>query len=192
MKTNITINLFGQLYHVDEDAYELLKNHEEQVRILHPNPEESDQIIHELEKHLVKGFDKLTENRNTAITIEQMQALLQELEQKCDTDDSVDADPAAKENDTPTMCPPPPFEEQPARDNTPNSTTAPRRLYRDIPNAIIGGVSSGISQYFGISDPIFVRIVWIILFFVPCIPATIIYLVLWIIVPACPTLERRD
>ena len=29
MKKNITINLFGQLYAIDEDAYELLKKYEE-------------------------------------------------------------------------------------------------------------------------------------------------------------------
>ena len=32
MKKNITINLFGQLYAIDEDAYELLKKYEDTLR----------------------------------------------------------------------------------------------------------------------------------------------------------------
>ena len=32
MKKNITINIFGQLYAFDEDAYELLKNYEDSLR----------------------------------------------------------------------------------------------------------------------------------------------------------------
>lgn len=32
MKKNITINLFGQIYNIDEDAYELLNNYEEALR----------------------------------------------------------------------------------------------------------------------------------------------------------------
>ena len=32
MKRNITINLFGQLYAIDEDAYELLKKYLDNIR----------------------------------------------------------------------------------------------------------------------------------------------------------------
>ena len=32
MKKNITINMFGQLYAIEEDAYELLKNYLDAIR----------------------------------------------------------------------------------------------------------------------------------------------------------------
>ena len=32
MKKNITINLFGQLYNIDEDAYELLEKYQKNIR----------------------------------------------------------------------------------------------------------------------------------------------------------------
>ncbi len=56
-----------------------------------------------------------------------------------------------------------------------------KKLYRDGSRKIIGGVSAGLAEYFGI-NLILVRIIWVILSIVFCI-GLLFYLFLWIIIP---------
>jgi phage shock protein PspC (stress-responsive transcriptional regulator)/heme/copper-type cytochrome/quinol oxidase subunit 2 len=58
----------------------------------------------------------------------------------------------------------------------------PKRLYRDENHKVLGGVCSGIANYFGI-DPVVVRILSIIFFGV----TFLVYPVLWIAVPSSAT-----
>ena len=59
------------------------------------------------------------------------------------------------------------------------TTGGPKRLYRDENHKVLGGVCSGIANYFGI-DPIIVRILFVVFFGVTFLP----YLILWIAVPS--------
>ena len=61
-----------------------------------------------------------------------------------------------------------------------------RRLFRDPDNKVFGGVASGLAAYFGIKDPIVLRILLIILFFAFGF-GPLIYIVLWIAVPLAKT-----
>ena len=56
-----------------------------------------------------------------------------------------------------------------------------KRLYRTRRNKMIGGVSSGLGEYFNI-DPVLIRIVFIILVFQHGI-GFLAYIILWIVVP---------
>jgi phage shock protein C len=56
-------------------------------------------------------------------------------------------------------------------------------LRRSRRHRILAGVCGGIADSYGWS-PTVVRILWIIFGLLPVIPGTVLYLVLWIIVPA--------
>ena len=56
-----------------------------------------------------------------------------------------------------------------------------KRLYRTRRNKMIGGVSSGLAEYFNI-DPVLIRIVFVILAFQHGI-GFLAYIILWIVVP---------
>lgn len=65
-----------------------------------------------------------------------------------------------------------------------------KRLFRDPDNKIVAGVSSGISAYFGISDPVWVRILFAIFilwggFGLP------LYIILWAVMPEAKTSADR-
>ena len=90
-------------------------------------------------------------------------------------------------------------EDQPAEETT--EMRPPRRLYRDMANAKIGGVCSGLAAYFKVDVPI-IRIAFAVLtlvcffaladvsFFTSfCFP--IAYLILWICIPAAKTAQQR-
>ena len=60
-----------------------------------------------------------------------------------------------------------------------------KRLFRDPDEKIIGGVCSGLSAYFGIEEPVWIRLFFFLLLFTGFSP--IIYLVLWIAIPEART-----
>ena len=62
------------------------------------------------------------------------------------------------------------------------TTTQPRKLFRDTDHAVFGGVLAGIAAFFKVS-PVIVRLVFIILAFASLGTALLVYFVLWIAVP---------
>ena len=55
-----------------------------------------------------------------------------------------------------------------------------KRLYRSEKNRVIGGVCGGIAEYFNL-DPVLIRVIAIILFFMG--GGFLAYIILWIVVP---------
>lgn len=65
-----------------------------------------------------------------------------------------------------------------------------KRLYRDLDNAMLGGVMSGIAAYFNI-DPTLVRVIGIILTMVSFGSFVFAYILLWLLVPAAKTASQK-
>ena len=57
-----------------------------------------------------------------------------------------------------------------------------KRLERDLQNKVLGGVCSGLGNYFEM-DPTFWRVLFFFLFFFGC-SGLLIYIILWIVMPA--------
>ena len=183
MKKNITINLFGQLYHIDEDAYELLKSYQDNMHRYFSAREGGEEISDDIEHRVAELLSELQANGTVAISIEHIQEIIHRIgnpEEISEEEDNIE-----KEKQS---CPPPPPRNH--ADPKPNYGSS-RRLYRDLKDAMLGGVSSGLSHYFGINDPIFIRIAWVILLFLPYVPSFIIYIILWIVMPPALTTEER-
>ena len=78
------------------------------------------------------------------------------------------------------------FKDEPQPRQTKQST---RRLFRDTENAYIGGVSAGLSHYFDI-DPLWIRLIWVALFF-GAGTGVLIYILLWILMPSAETTAEK-
>jgi len=65
-----------------------------------------------------------------------------------------------------------------------------RRLYRNIDNAILGGVLSGIASYFRV-NPLWTRLIFIVLFFGSAGSICLAYIMLWIIIPPARTATEK-
>lgn len=65
-----------------------------------------------------------------------------------------------------------------------------RKLYRDTESAVFGGVLSGIARFFRI-DPIWIRLIFVILFFASYGTAALVYLVAWIAIPPARTAPEK-
>ena len=60
----------------------------------------------------------------------------------------------------------------------------PKRLYRSKNDRVLGGVCAGLGNFFTI-DPVLVRVLWAISFFVGGV-GFLAYLIAWIIIPEEP------
>ena len=61
-----------------------------------------------------------------------------------------------------------------------------KRLYRQLKDKVLGGVCSGLAEYFKI-DPVLFRVLFIIAFFLGSMGLWL-YIILWIVVPKAPKL----
>ena len=76
MKKNITINLFGSLYAIDEDAYELLNQYQNNMRRYFSRKEGGEEIAEDIERRIAELFDELKASGVEAITIEHVRDII--------------------------------------------------------------------------------------------------------------------
>lgn len=179
MKRNITVNLCGSLYHIDEDAYNLLSKYLSDVREIFARQPEGKEVADDIEFRVAELMNEKRMEGADVITIEDVQGIIQRI----GTPDDMRYTEAEDSEDRTRQTPPPFPNEAPKSDSK-------KKLYRDVSNKMLGGVLAGLGQYFGI-DPLWLRLATVVLTFVLqglTIPA---YIILWILVPAATTPAER-
>lgn len=76
MKKNITINMFGSLYAIDEDAYALLKSYLENMRRYFSKKEGGDEIADDVEHRVAELMEELKQNGKEACDIDDVQNII--------------------------------------------------------------------------------------------------------------------
>lgn len=148
MKKNVTINLFGQLYNIDEDAYELLNNYEEALRQYFRKQEEGAEIANDIESRIAELFAELKANGVEAITIEHVQDIIKRIGRPEEIDETSSQPSSEEEADGEPSGVPAPSAETSGSEAQGSRRTA-KRFYRDGQNKMIAGVLAGLSNYFG-------------------------------------------
>lgn len=65
-----------------------------------------------------------------------------------------------------------------------------RKVHRGS-RGMIAGVCDGLGYYFGV-DPLIFRLLFVLAFFTPTIPAILIYIIFWIVIPANKKTKTND
>ena len=167
MKKNITINLFGALYNIDEDAYELLVRYQEDMKRYFAKQEDGEEIADDIEHRVAELMAELKASGVEAVTIEHIEAIIRRIgspEQLDGTEEDNDVQPQA---------------EKPRK-----------KLYRNPDDKKIAGVLSGLAAFFGV-DTMALRILAILLVFVTQGVCLLIYLFCWLIIPEAKTPEDK-
>ena len=143
MKKNITINLCGRLFQIDEDAYELLQQYIESLRQSFGHEEGGEEIVNDIEARIAELFLELNQQGIEAITIEHVKDIItrigkpEELKGEEEKQDNgghkYDSFRSAAQG---------------FRDNV-RARTAGKRLYRNPNDKMVAGVLSGIAAYTG-------------------------------------------
>ncbi|MBO4850830.1 MAG: PspC domain-containing protein [Prevotella sp.] len=193
MKKNITVNIFGTLYHIDEDAYELLQKYNENMRRYYASREGGDEISDDVEHRVAELMSELQSQGVLAITIEHVKDIIERIGDPREMDEGEQGEEPRSESDQPSGGAAPFSSTEGAsrreETNTPHADT--RKLFRDGEDKIVGGVVSGICHYMGINDPLLLRLVVALLIFVTFPTVAIIYVILWLLIPEAVTPEER-
>ncbi|HEY0744623.1 MAG TPA: PspC domain-containing protein [Chryseosolibacter sp.] len=192
MKKNISINISGIIFHIEEDGYDTLKKYLDSINKYFSTFEDSSEILADIESRIAEIFlSKLNEEKQV-ITWDDVNSLIATMGSVSDFKAAEDqeTEPAASATSEQTA-PGDTFHEQTS--NTSGTTggfVPPKRLYRDQKRKILGGVSAGLGNYFSI-DPLWIRLLFAVLFFAYGI-ALIVYIVMWIVVPGSYDLDEPD
>lgn len=196
MKKNITINLCGALYAIDEDACQLLEQYLDNMRSYFSKREGGDEIADDVEHRVAELFSELRAQGHEALNIDDVQAIIQRIGNPEQMDELNEGDESSSEHNHASTqgtgaCPPPPFANSNDLEQKAKSWFAQRKFYRDPEDKMLGGVMSGLCHYFGGSDPLPWRIIMVVLAFVSFSTIAILYLIAWAIVPPATTAEER-
>ncbi len=174
MNKVFNINLGGYPFTIDEDAYLHLSNYLTSIHNHFRDSEGYEEITSDIEARMAELFQDQLNGRQIVTTKDVSNAI-----SIMGTPEDFGAEPSAEHI----------FEdEEPV--NKKGKYKTGKRLFRNSEDEVVGGVCSGLAAYFGIEDPIWIRIGWI-LFTISGglgIPA---YIILWVIVPKAETAGDR-
>lgn len=198
MKKNININLFGTLYNIDEDAYNLLEQYLTNMKSYFGRQEGGDEIVDDIEHRIAELFWELKQSGVEAIDIAMVKTIIEKIgnpEQMDDAQPETEFQEAEEEQETAGER----FAKQ-SKEFAKNSSEnlkewmSHRKYFRDDHDKVIAGVLSGLSQYCGGGDPLAWRIAFVVLvlcfhgmMFLPVMA----YLIAWLIAPVAKTAEDR-
>ena len=133
MNKTIIININGFIFHIEEDAYEILKNYMTDVKRHFLNSADSLEITTDIENRIAEMFTEM-------LAAQQKQVIVDE-----DVNQVVEQMGSVADFETP---------EEEAKHHTHDNygyNTSARKLFRDPDDHLISGVCAGLANYFGIA-----------------------------------------
>lgn len=168
MKKTINVNIGGYAFIIEEQAYEFLNAYLNSVRANLGTDIDVNEVMNDIEIRIAELFREELRNSGKEVVdsflIEKVKSIMGSPEEY-GNGSGASAEESKKE------------QHHHHHYNDANRRT----LYRDPENRMLGGVCSGLGNYFG-WDPIFFRILFVVLFF-GFGTGMFIYIILWIIVP---------
>ncbi|HMJ67837.1 MAG TPA: PspC domain-containing protein [Cyclobacteriaceae bacterium] len=184
MKKNISINISGIIFHIEEDGYEILRKYLDSINRYFSSFEDNSEILADIESRIAEILlSKLSEGKQV-VTADDVHSVMA-------TMGSVNDFKAAEEQEasgTSSGAGPEQRQQERRESTDPKMNIAAKKLYRDNRRKILGGVSSGLAHYFGI-DPVWPRMLLVLLAFATYGGLVVAYIILWVIIPASDSLE---
>ncbi len=175
MKKTLTVNIDGIVFHIDEDAYNRLRNYLDTIRYHFQKETGCEEIISGIESRIAEMFQekRKTEREVVSLTdVNEAIAQLGEPEQISGTEEEHSTSSASGQQHSS-------YQEE----------TGPKRLFRSPDDKYIGGVCGGLGTYFQI-DPTWIRVFFLLTIFAYSF-GIILYIILWIAIPKARTMAER-
>ncbi|HBL74708.1 MAG: hypothetical protein A2W90_24200 [Bacteroidetes bacterium GWF2_42_66] len=170
MKKTFTINISGSVFHIDEDAYEKLQKYLQMLSSHFRGSEEGREILQDIEARIAELFNEKMKDGRDVIVDPWVDEVIARMGKPEDFMEVEEGEPAPQEQ--------------------PVQPKIKRRMYRDPDRRILGGVCGGMGAYFNI-DPVILRIIFFVLFFIIGPFNILLYFMLWIAVPKARTTAQR-
>ena len=175
MQKVISINLNGNAYQLDESGYDALREYLAGAqRELEGNPDRAE-IMVDLEQAIADKCRAFLGPHKSVVSTNEVQQIIKDMGPiESDKDDPEQSGSATGAS----------------RARADQSKAPPKRLYRNPDGAMIAGVCTGLSAYFGI-DVAFVRIGFVLATILSKGAAIMVYVGMMFIVPEAQTAEER-
>ncbi len=168
MNKTIIININGIIFHIEEDAYEVLQTYMTAVKRHFGYSPDSNEIVSDIENRIAEMFSERINQQKAVIT---MQDVTEVTAQMGDISDFEEFGEEGEENGDSS------YQYQTYSGN--------RTLFRDPDDKVIGGVCSGLGHYFDIEAK-WIRVAFILLFVLGG-SGFLLYIILWILTPLART-----
>ncbi|TAE32999.1 MAG: PspC domain-containing protein [Cytophagales bacterium] len=229
MKKTISINISGVIFHIEEDGYDKLKSYLTSVQQYFSTYEDSQEIVTDIENRIaeklfakLKATEKQPGGPRQAVTIDDVNELIASMgtvadfeavedeeifttSAKASTQSGGSAGNRATGGTTFGTAAGSAMANEPTGNPFGAGTRqGPRRLVRDLHRKTLGGVASGLANYFNI-DPVWMRLLFVVMvmglpilggssdtegFFGPLAGITVLaYIAMWIAFPGSYTLQ---
>ncbi len=189
MKKNISINISGIIFHIEEDGYENLRKYLDSINKYFSSFEDSSEILADIESRIAELFlSKLSEGKQV-ITVDDVAALITTMGSVSDFKAAEEQEPGESQQHSSKAK----GESSSSANNSSNQQNAyvpPKPFQRDQKRKVLGGVCAGIGNHFNI-DPVWVRLFFALFAFAYGI-TLLVYLVLWVAVPGSYDLEEPE
>lgn len=170
MKKTLTVNLNNVVFHIDDDAYELLQNYLSAVE-KQLSDDERKEVMSDIEARVAELFTERLQRNKNVVNKEDVEQIIEVLGKPSQF--------GGEESETETQS-----------ETGKQDKKRSRRFYRDPENTVLGGVCGGLSAYLGM-DVTLLRIIFIILVFVGVGMIIPVYLIVWLIAPPAVTVAQR-
>jgi len=173
MNKTVNINLAGMVFHINEDAFEILNNYLNTLKNHFKNEESADEILKDIEGRIAELFTERLNNKE-AVSLTDINEVITIMGEPSQYDDEIEQEK--------------PQEQQHKEEDLRKGKR--RKVFRDEEGRMIGGVCSGMANYFDISV-FWSRIIFFFLLFIMGPGAPFIYIMLWIALPSAKTTAEK-
>ena len=181
MKKTISINIGGNIFHIEEEGYDKLKSYLDSVHTYFVSFEDSKEIIDDIENRIAEKFYSQLKKNKEAITSQEVDNLIASMGTVADFEATFDDELLDQKQEA--------KEEAESDEPLNEETEKAKKLYRDSERGILGGVAAGTAHYFGI-DALWIRLLWILLLFSGF--GIIVYIIFWVVLPEKELEEKKS
>lgn len=182
MKKNISINIGGIIFHIEEDGYDTLRKYLDSINAYFSSYEDNSEILADIESRIAEIFLSKLSDGKQVVTKDDVASLIH-------TMGSVSDFKAAEEQGAPQAESQKKSEDEFKKEASGN-TSAGKKLHRDQRRKILGGVCAGLGHYFNV-DPVWPRLLFALLVLGSYGSLMLIYIILWIFLPGSTELEEE-
>lgn len=181
MNKTLTVNLSGQVFNIDEDAYTVLDKYITSLS-KHFSKKGEQEVMNDIESRIAELFIEKMPAGNNVVTrsmVDEVVAIMGKLDE---IDDETEQPSAGSEFRAKAD------EALRAADKVINEKMQ-KKLYRNIDDQVVAGVCSGVAKWIG-CGAVLVRILWAVLCLFYGLPL-IVYIIMWFAVPEARTPAQK-
>lgn len=187
MKKTLTVNLGGTVFNIDDDAYRLLDNYLNNLKMHFRKEVGADEIVSDIERRISELFAEKLSAGLQVITLADVEEVIARMGKPEEMEvEEGESQSTFGRADTGNGYGPGAW----SGSSTMNSESSRRRLYRNPDDKMLGGVTSGLAAYFG-WDATVLRLLMLVVLVCGYGILVPVYIISWLLIPEARTAAEK-